>query len=134
MRWLANIPTELISAFKDLMTAAHNWHEEIFAYFEQPITNAYTKSVNRRAKDMNRMGRGYSFELIRARMLYDAKARKDGVVVETVLVDDEVPATTDLEFQRMSMASVRKKQVKRVVEYGPYIPTLARLLEEGYFE
>ena len=71
---------------------------------------------------------------IRARMLYDAKARKDGAVVETVLVDDEGPMTTNFEFQRMTMASVRKKQVKRVVEYGPYIPTLARLLEEGYFE
>lgn len=134
VQWLANIPTELALTFKDLTTAVHNWHEEIFAYFEQPITNAYTESVNRLAKDMNRMGRGYSFEVIRARMLYDAKARKDGAVVETVLVDDEGPVTTSFEFQRMTMASVRKKQVKRVVEYGPYIPTLARLLEEGHFE
>ena len=133
-QWLANIPAELAPTFKDLTTAVHNWHDEIFAYFEQPITNAYTESVNRLAKDMNRMGRGYSFEVIRARMLYDAKARKDGAVVETVLVDDEGPMTTNFEFQRMTMASVRKKQVKRVVEYGPYIPTLARLLEDGYFE
>ena len=34
----------------------------------------------------------------------------------------------------MTMASIRKKQVRRVVEYGPYIPTLVRLREEGYFE
>ena len=80
------------------------------------------------------MGRGYSFEVIRARMLYDAKARQDGVVVETVLVDDEGPVTTNYQFQRMTMQSVRKTQVERVIEYGPYIPTLARLLEEGYFE
>lgn len=134
VKWLGNISAELTPAFKELTTAVHNWHDEIFAYFEQPITNAYTESVNRLAKDMNRMGRGYSFEVIRARMLYDAKARKDGAAVETVLVDDEGSVTTNFEFQRMSMASVRKKQVKRVVEYGPYIPTLARLLEDGYFE
>jgi transposase len=111
----------------------HNWHDEIFAYFEQPITNAYTESVNRLAKDMNRMGRGYSFEVIRARMLYNEKARKDGAVVETVMsMTTRYP--TNFEFQRMTMASIRKKKVRRVVEYGPYIPTLVRLLEEGYFE
>ena len=131
--WLGNIPPELAATFKDLTTAVHNWHDEIFSYFEQPITNAYTESVNRLAKDMNRMGRGYSFEVIRARMLYNEKARKDGAVVETVDVDDD-QVSTNFEFQRMTMASIRKKQVRRVVEYGPYIPTLVRLREEGYFE
>jgi len=133
-KWQANIPTELAATFKDLTTAVHNWHDEIFAYFEQPITNAYTESVNRVAKDMNRMGRGYSFEVLRARMLYDKKARKDGSVIETVLVDDDDPMTTDFVFQRMTTAATRKKKITRVVEYGPYLPTLARLLEEGYFE
>ena len=43
--------------------------------------------------------------------------------------------STNFEFQRMTMASFsQKKRIKRVVEYGPYIPTLARLLEEGYFD
>ena len=51
----------------------------------------------------------------------------------TVDVDDD-QVSTNFEFQRMTMASIRKKQVRRVVEYGPYIPTLVRLLEEGYFE
>lgn len=57
-KWLANIPSELAPTFKDLTTAVHNWHEEIFAFFDQPITNAYTESTHRLAKDMNRMGRG----------------------------------------------------------------------------
>lgn len=131
-KWLGNIPSELAATFKNLTTAVHNWHDEIFAYFEQPITNAYTESVNRLAKDMNRMGRGYSFEVIRARMLYNQKARKDGAVIETVLVDDESSVTT--EFQRMTTLRTRKKKITYAIEYGPYIPTLARLLEEGYFE
>ncbi|MDX2299938.1 MAG: ISL3 family transposase [Xanthomonadaceae bacterium] len=132
-QWLVNIPAELAPMFKDLTTAVHNWQEEIFAYFEQPITNAYTESVNRVAKDMNRMGRGYSFEVIRARMLHNTKARKDGAAVETMLVDDKGPMTTNFEFQRMTTLPTRKK-VTRVVEYGPYLPTLARMLEEGYFK
>lgn len=79
------------------------------------------------------MGRSYSFEVLRARMLYDQKARKDDVVVETVLVDDEGPMTTNFEFQRMTTSPTRKKKIRRAVEHGPYLPTLARLLE-GHFE
>jgi len=56
--------------YKDLLTAAQNWSTEIFAYFEQRITNAFTDSVNGRIKEKNRLGRGYSFEVIRARILY----------------------------------------------------------------
>jgi hypothetical protein len=118
--------------FKELTTAVRNWHVEIFAYFDQPITNAYTESVNRLAKDMNRMGRGYSFEVIRARMLYDAKARKDGAAVEAVLVDDD-PSFVDSTYARGGMYA-QKKKARQIVEYGPYIPTLCKLLEDGHFE
>ncbi|MDY6930176.1 MAG: ISL3 family transposase, partial [Pseudomonadota bacterium] len=38
--------------------------------------NAYTESINRLAKDKNREGRGYSFEVMRARMLYTTKHKK----------------------------------------------------------
>lgn len=132
-RWRANIPAELAPTFKALTTAVSNWHDEIFAYFEQPITNAYTESVNRLAKDMNRMGRGYSFEVIRARMLYDQKARKDGAAIETVQVDDSALDPGFVTYSR-GTAVMPKKKVQRIVEYGPYIPTLCRLLEEGHFD
>src|SRR3546814_2573618 len=47
-------------------------------YFEtdMPVTNAYTESINRLAKDKNREGRGYSFEVMRARMIYTTKHKK----------------------------------------------------------
>ena len=41
-----------------------------------PVTNAYTESINRLAKDKNREGRGYSFEVMRARMLYTTKHKR----------------------------------------------------------
>lgn len=43
---------------------------------DMPVTNAYTESINRLAKDKNREGRGYSFEMMRARMFYTAKHKK----------------------------------------------------------
>jgi len=50
-----------------------NWRKEILNYFDHPITNAYTEGVNGVAKVMNRMGRGYSFEVIRARVLFNER-------------------------------------------------------------
>ena len=50
----------------------------MLTYFETdiPVTNAFTESINRLAKDKNRDGRGYSFEVMRARMLYTTKHKK----------------------------------------------------------
>ncbi|MFD0677029.1 MULTISPECIES: transposase [unclassified Paenibacillus] len=39
-----------------------NWEEEVFAYFDHRITNAYTESLNGLIRVINRLGRGYSFE------------------------------------------------------------------------
>lgn len=133
-RWLNHITPELQPAFKILTRAMANWHEEIFAYFENPITNAYTESMNNIAKGMNRMGRGYSFGVIRARMLYDEKSRKDGAVVETTLVEDDSFDPDTMCYKTTFSDKKRKTEVRRAVEYGPHIPTLSRLLEEGYFE
>ena len=103
--------------------------DELFSYFEQPITNAYTESVNRLAKDMNCMGRGYSLEVIRARMLYDGKARKDGSTTFRVTAP-----SSDTEVGSITVATVMAKPrtIERAGEYGPYIPTLCTLLEERH--
>lgn len=51
--WLSNVPKELMNYFEDLIKAMNNWEEEIFNYFNSPITNAYTESLNRLIKTMN---------------------------------------------------------------------------------
>ena len=56
--------------FEDLIKAMNNWEEEIFNYFDSPITNVYTESLNRLIKTMNHVGRGYSFEAFRAKTLF----------------------------------------------------------------
>ena len=62
---------ELMPAFKELVSTMTNWQQEIFAYFDHQVTNAYTEALNGLIKVSNRVGRGYSFEVIRAKMLYD---------------------------------------------------------------
>lgn len=62
--------------FDDLIKAMSNWEEEIFNYFNFPITNAHTESLNRIIKTMNHVGRGYSFEAFRAKILFTKGYRK----------------------------------------------------------
>jgi len=68
--WKAKIPTELQSAFAPLAMAMKNWEEEIFAYFDHRISDAYTESLNSLIRVINRLGRGYSFEALRAKILF----------------------------------------------------------------
>lgn len=71
-QWVAALPGDLHVAFGPLMISMANWQREIFAYFDHPVTNAYTESANNLIREMQRMGRGYSFDVLRAKMLYTA--------------------------------------------------------------
>jgi transposase len=68
--------TELLTAFQPVLTAMHNWKTPIFAYWDHRATNALTEALNGLAKSMQRAGRGYSFEAIRAKMLYTPTLQK----------------------------------------------------------
>lgn len=132
-KWRDTVPEDLRWAFRLVIQAVDNWRKQVFNYFDCKITNAYTESVNNLIKSMNRMGRGYSFEVIRARMLYDQKALKDGAAV-ILEREEEPPMTRDLlvNFGKFETQSQRVR--RRVVYYGAYIPTLVKQLNEGHFE
>jgi transposase len=104
--WENSLPDKGLDGFKSLAKTVHNHYEDIFAYWDAPIqiTNAYTEALNGLIKISNRLGRGYSYEVIRAKTVYSEKARNVGTVI-----------TAD-----------RKK-----VEYGPHIPTLVNQAESG---
>jgi len=61
--------------FDPLIKAMGNWHDEVFAYFDHPITNAYTESLNNLIRVVSRVGRGYSFEALRAKLLIPIRKR-----------------------------------------------------------
>ncbi len=75
-QWKATIPEGMQGAFFPLISAVKNWETEIFAYFHHHVTNAYTESLNGIIKAENRKGRGYSFPVIRGKILYDPKLHK----------------------------------------------------------
>ena len=104
--WENSLPSEGLEAFKKLVKTVHNHYDDIFAYWDAPfpITNAYTEGLNGLIKMSNRLGRGYSYDIIRAKTLYSKEARKVG-------------------------SGIRAGREK--VEYGPHIPTLVKQAESG---
>lgn len=87
--WQTKIPADGLFAFRPLLTAMQNWRNEIFAYFDHQATNAYTESLNGLMKLANRMGRGYSFEVIRARILYAPENAKTTTLRRGILRDQQ---------------------------------------------
>ena len=68
--WQRSIPPELHDYFHELTSAFQHWMPAILAYFKHPVTNAYTESLNSLMRVMDHMGRGYSFEALRAKILF----------------------------------------------------------------
>lgn len=128
--WLASVPDELMTYFSDLIKAISNWEEEIFNYFTSPITNAYTESLNRLIKTMNHVGRGYSFEALRAKILFTqgyrkVKRRKKFKDVEFTfgkMLPDQIP-------------NFSKQEYEWVYEevYGADFSTLIKAMDEASF-
>lgn len=58
--------------FSDLLRATSNWKKEILAYFDHKprVTNAFTESMNSIIRVADRRGRGYDFDVLRARVLF----------------------------------------------------------------
>ena len=73
--WECRIPDDF-KAFKDLQNTYNNNKQEIFNYFLQPYTNAYTESINNVIKSIEKAGKGYSYEVLRAKVLYGTTATK----------------------------------------------------------
>ena len=74
--WNKAVLPEVRDAYSDLIRAFTNWQPWIINYFEHPVTNAYTESLNNLIRVMNRLGRGYSFEALRAKILFTEGAHK----------------------------------------------------------
>ena len=68
--WRDRLPPELAETFRPLVTALGNWETEVFAHFDHGATNAYVEALNSVIRVVNRMGRGYSFDVLCARMLF----------------------------------------------------------------
>ena len=93
--WKSRIPVQIEAAFRPITTAVSNWDQEIFAYFDHPVTNAYTEALNSLIRVMNRLGRGYSFAAIRAKILFtEGLAKQKTPVYRKMYQTGDLPGNT----------------------------------------
>lgn len=70
-----SIPKDM-KPFNELMKTYNKVKPEIMNYFDAPYTNAYTESVNNLIKRVEKQGNGYSFDVLRAKVLYGSQRPK----------------------------------------------------------
>lgn len=152
--WKQRITPEIAPAFADLVRAWDNWAPWILGYFDHPVTNAYTESLNNLIRVMNRLGRGYSFEALRAKILFAEGAHKHTNSrpkfekrtkeqiqrdnLRSILAENEQSIGMGVpEYGMMSKPSLAKAPPKPPREaepeknYGADISTLIRMIEAG---
>lgn len=125
--WRASIPQEMKGAFGDFERAWRNWREEILAYFDCRATNAYTESLNNLIRTTNRVGRGYSFEALRAWVLLSEGPERKAAArpaFQKMLNRDR-----DIEMTVHSMRVPTRYEGR----YGTLLSTLPEILRDGDF-
>ncbi|MHB8371046.1 MAG: ISL3 family transposase [Leptospirales bacterium] len=68
--WDEGLDPEVRTTFDTLLTVFQNWEEPVLGYFDHRVTNACTESANDLISAVQRMGRGYSFDVLRVRILF----------------------------------------------------------------
>ena len=115
---------------EELTTAWKNWNAEILNYFEHRVTNAYTESLNSLIRVMNRMGRGYSFEALRAKMLFTEGLYKVERPKFERRPGNGIPALMQVPGDALGMM-MQHELFSEPSNYGTDISTLARRIESG---
>jgi transposase len=161
LAWKLRITSEVEFAFHDLVRAWDNWAPWILGYFDHPITNAYTESLNNLIRVMNRLGRGYSFEALRAKILFAEGAHKhtntwpkfekrdkeqmqrdnlrsilsenekQGIGMGVPMFDMMTPSTMSRALYTPPKAPESPREPKPEKNYGADISTLIRMIEAG---
>ena len=141
LNWEASIPDELAKPFKPVKTAFRNWREYILNHFDdERITNAFTESFNAKVRRVYRNGHGYTFERLRAKVLFTDRLQKRVPIQEKVKVKKQ--RFEDISMGRMYLmtrmvceerADYELRIQTRMVNVGTDLPTLLALLDSDNF-
>jgi len=137
--WDMAVTHEVRDAFSDLIRAWRNWQPYILAYFDHPVTNAYTECLNGLLRIMDRLGRGYSFEALRAKILFAEGAFKKQIIKPKFSRRSAQPkvAAFGCKTGLTSVVTVfpakgnHPEEPCREINYGVDISTLAQMIESG---
>lgn len=78
--WAAGLSPELQAAFTEVLAAVDTWREPLFACFDLSAPNPARWELPARIEELHRIGRGYSFDVLRAKVLFTPELHKLGTV------------------------------------------------------
>jgi hypothetical protein len=128
--WLKRLTPETQRYFEPLTKAMENWSEEIFSYFDlmpNPVANAYTEALNGIIKLINKNGRGYKFNVLRAKILFSEGTHK----IITPKFNCR-PASSGM-ANMISMFVSEAGADYQIWDHGVDMYTLLHLLKDGSF-
>lgn len=140
LNWEASIPPELSKPFKPVKTAFRNWKPYILNYFDdERVTNAFTESFNAKVRRVYRNGHGYTFERLRAKVLFTDRLQKRIPIQEKVKVKKQ--RFEDISMGRMTYFMMsgtfdddyEVKIKTRQGNLGTDLPTLLAWLDSDNF-
>jgi transposase len=69
--WIKKVEeNQVTDAFQDFLETVERWSDFIFNYFTHRYTGGFVEGANSLVRSVDRAGRGYSFAVLRARLLY----------------------------------------------------------------
>ena len=68
------------SPYISITETVNRWSLEIFNYFDHPYTNGVTEAINGCIKAIARDGKGYSFEILRGKVLYGQAYKTKAII------------------------------------------------------
>lgn len=140
LEWEKSIPDELAKVFKPIPVAWRTWRHFILNHFDDHrITNAFTESFNAKIREVYRGGRGYTFEKLRAKVLFSDTLQK------RVPIQEKVKTKKKQRFEDVSMGRMTYLMMgtfdddyetvtkTRQGNLGTDLPTLLALISKGQF-
>jgi len=124
--WKDSLSPDVATSFHELIRVMKNWPNEIFRYFEYRLTNATTEAINRQIRELYENGRGYSFEVFRAKLLFSVGLQKRRT---------EKPRYNKSSFDGFAMEKMTcySHDVPVFTNLGIDIPTLLAISAEDFY-
>lgn len=116
-KWKKSIPKDM-KEFKDIAKTIDRLKTEVFNYFDGRVTNAIAEGVNSVIRDIDGHGRGYEFEILRAKALFYLNHKT------------EKPKYATNIFSNMMYSGFFDDKLK---DYGVPLKELKKAINAGFF-
>lgn len=122
--WKTSIP-EHMTEFKEVAKTIDNWHKEIFNYFDYRVTNAFVEGINSTIRAIEKQGRGYTFEVLRAKVMFFINHKVDKPSYGENVFYDSVSLFSGNSFTSTYFEDERTK------DYGIPFDNIMKAINEG---